>query len=59
MKNVAGADRQVHDLTCAHEYALECCLMACFFDVLDGGDDERSRNLVELAVANRLDDVSL
>lgn len=59
MLDVACADGDVKDLAKAHEYALERRLLAVLFYRLHGSDHERSRDLVELTIADRLDDVAL
>lgn len=57
--DVACADGEVKDLAKAHEYALERRLLAVLFYRLHGSDHERSRDLVELTISERFDDVTL
>ena len=59
MLDVAGTNGEVKDLAKAHEYALERRLLAVLFYRLHGSDHERSRDLVELTIADRADDVTL
>lgn len=59
MGDVARADGQVHDFARAHEHALESRLVPRSFDGLDGLDDKRRRDFVNLASSERLDDVPL
>ena len=59
MKDVTGADGQIHDLARSHQHAFECGLMACGFDVPDGRDDEGSGDFVELTATERGDDITL
>ena len=57
--DVACANREVKDLAKAHEHALERCLLSVLFYRLHGADDEWGGDLVELTIADRLDDVAL
>lgn len=59
MLDVAGTNGEVKDLAKAHEYALERRLLAVLFYRLHGSDHERSRDLVELTISERFDDVPL
>ena len=59
MLDVACANREVKDLAKAHEHALERCLLSVLFYRLHGSDHERSRDLVELTISERFDDVPL
>lgn len=59
MLDVACANREVKDLAKAHEHALERCLLSVLFYRLHGADDEWGGDLVELTIADRLDDVAL
>lgn len=56
---VACANREVKDLAKAHEHALERCLLPVLFYRVHGADDEWGGDLVELTIADRLDDVAL
>lgn len=56
---VARADGEVKNLAKAHEHALERRLLPVFLDRLHGADDEWGGDLVELTIADRLDDVAL
>lgn len=57
--DVAGADREVHDLAHSHQHALQSGLMAVVFDDPHRLDDERRGDLVDLATADRAHDVLL
>lgn len=59
MLDVACANREVKDLAKAHEHALERCLLSVLFYRVHGADDEWGGDLVELTIADRLDDVAL
>lgn len=59
MLYVARADGEVKNLAKAHEHALERRLLPVFLDRLHGADDEWGGDLVELTIADRLDDVAL
>ena len=59
MRDVARTNAQFQDLIGKHDDALQGRLMAFVFNVLDGLDDERRRDFVDLLVPERLDDVGL
>ena len=59
MRNVARADAEFQDLVRKHDDALQGGLMTFGFDVLDGLNDEGRCDLVDLLVAEGLDDVML
>lgn len=57
--DVSGTNGKIEDLAKSHEHALERRLLAVFFNRLHGSDDEWGGDLVELTIADRLDDVAL
>lgn len=59
MLDVSGTNGKIEDLAKSHEHALERRLLAVLFDRLHGSYHERSRDLVELTIADRFDDVPL
>ena len=57
--DVSSTNGKIEDLAKSHEHALERRLLAVLFDRLHGSDHEWSCDLVELTIADRLDDVAL
>ena len=59
MLDVSGTNGKIEDLAKSHEHALERRLLPVLFYRLHGADDEWGGDLVELTIADRLDDVAL
>ena len=59
MLDVSGTNGKIEDLAKSHEHAFERCLLSVLFYRLHCADDEWGGDLVELTIADRLDDVAL